>query len=319
MNRNIVWPMLLTICALAMTARAENRALIIGIGMAYSPPDQRILGPAQDVILATALAQQLGFSEAHIKILPEEKATKDSIVQGLQWLLEGVQAGEKAFIHYSGHGTRLSTGDERQGTGCTAALVPVDFDGTSVRKLLTATEFNRYLQPLRERATVILFLDACFSGGITKGLYIVGDKLAKYYEVKGAPQCHTAVNDKALLGLDTKAMLPHDQLVGLTATADNELAFGDLSRSGKGSLFTQALYDRMTAPVQPGQRVTFNALREQVTIQIHEVSRRFRKLPHPPNSLAMPRSLPRMCSFLLPTHHQIPRAASMRPGTRRRS
>ena len=90
MNRNVVWPMLLTICALAMTARAENRALIIGIGMAYNPPDQRILGPAKDVALATALAQQLGFREAHIKILPEEKATKDNIVQGLQWLLEGV-------------------------------------------------------------------------------------------------------------------------------------------------------------------------------------------------------------------------------------
>jgi len=282
MNRNVVWPMLLTICALAMTARAENRALIIGIGMAYNPPDQRILGPAQDVALATALAQQLGFREAHIKILPEEKATKDHIVQGLQWLLEGVQAGEKAFIHYSGHGTRLSTGDGRQGTGCTAALVPVDFDGTSVRKLLTAAEFNRYLQPLRERATVILFLDACFSGGITKGLYVVEDKLAKYYEVKGASQCNTAVNDKALLGLDAKAIPPHDQLVGLTATADNELAFGDLTRSGKGSLFTQALYDRITAPMQPGQRVTFNALREWVTIQIHEVSRRFRKLPHTP-------------------------------------
>jgi hypothetical protein len=57
MNRNVVWPMLLTICALTMTARAENRALIIGIGMAYNPPDQRILGPAQDVTLATALAQ----------------------------------------------------------------------------------------------------------------------------------------------------------------------------------------------------------------------------------------------------------------------
>jgi hypothetical protein len=94
--------------------------------------------------------------------------------------------------------------------------------------------------------------------------------------------CQTAVNAKALLGLDAKAILPHDQLVGLTATADNELAFGDLTRSGKGSLFTKALYDRMTAPMQPGQRVTFNALREQVTIQSHEVSRRFRKLPHTP-------------------------------------
>ncbi len=273
--------LLLLLSACLTPARAEDRALIIGIGLGYGGSVRQIAGPARDVALATTLAERLGFHRAQIRILAEKEATKAAILTGLRWLVEGVQAGEKAFIHYSGHGTRRPTPTQE----CTAALVPVDFTGTEEHLLLKATEFNTYLQPLRARATVILLLDACFSGGVTRSLTTPAPEVVKYHAGTGQLGCDKAVNAFVVPQTGTRTALAADGLIALTATADNELAFGDLTSSGKGSLFTQALADILAAHSQPPQHLTFQALRAQAAARISDVSRRYKYLPHTPQLL----------------------------------
>lgn len=271
----------LLLSAFLAPARAEDRALIIGIGLGYGGSVGQIKGPARDVALATTLAEHLGFRRAQMRILAEKEATKAAILTGLRWLGEGVQAGEKAFIHYSGHGARRPTPTQE----CTAALVPVDFTGTQEHLLLKATEFNTYLQPLRTRATVILLLDACFSGGVTRSLTTPEPQMVKYHAGKGQSDCDKAVNAFVVPQTGTRTALAADGLVALTATADNELAFGDLTSSGKGSLFTQALADKLLASGQAPQTLTFQALRAQAAAHISDVSRRYKYLPHTPQLL----------------------------------
>jgi hypothetical protein len=287
----------------AALAQAEDRALIIGIGMAYHGSVHQIEGPARDVALATALAQQLGFHRPQMRILAETQATRKAIVDGLRWLSEGVQAGDKAFIHYSGHGTRCPAPTQE----CIAALVPVDFTGTEEHLLLKAAEFNTYLQPLRARATVILLLDACFSGGVTRALAAPEPQFVKYHAFKGQPDCARAINDPLLLQTGGSSFQPgeamrssspqrgevgrggaEDRLIALTATAVNELAFGDLTRSGKGSLFTQALTDILATYGRNPQALTFQTLRTQAAAQISDVSRSYKYLPHTPQLLGNP-------------------------------
>ena len=277
-HANVPGTCLVLLCLLAVSAWADNRALIIGIGSAY-PPGKQIVGPAQDVVLAERLARQLGFQT--MTVLAEDKATKHNILEGLQWLNTGVQAGEKVFVYYSGHGTQFM-----QAGTCTTALVPVDVVDTGSRTFLTTEEFNRLLQPLRERATVLLMLDACFSAAMTKSLAPQDSQFSKYYVVKGNLQCGQAANEPPFLhGMHRKSATAHDRLVAFTATAENEVAYGDVSRSGQGSLFTQATMDLLTVALSQHQRLTFNAWRDATAARIREVSRAYRLLPHTPQLL----------------------------------
>lgn len=53
------------------------------------------------------------------------------------------------------------------------------------------------MQELRKDATVILIIDSCFSGTITRDLYVQQEEIAKYHEYeKGASrQYNQAVED----------------------------------------------------------------------------------------------------------------------------
>lgn len=295
---------------------AENRALIIGIGQSYHGKVKPILGPGQDVVLATELAARLGFQPHQRRILREGEATKQAILRELAWLQDGVHAGDTALIYYSGHGTRLPTPSQ----ACTAALAPVDFTGTEINLLLQAAEFNRFLEPLRQRATVIVLLDACFSGGLTRSRTDAAPQMVKYHALdKGASACDQAINDPQLIQAplaEHRTALSQaghealaDRLVALTATAANELAFGDLTRSGKGSLFTQAIADLV---LRPGQTppLTFAALRDHATARIGDVSRAYKHLPHTPQLLGNPALFTHPLS-LDPRREPVERGASL--------
>lgn len=262
-------------------AQAENRALIITIGLGYSRNHiAPIQGPGKDAELAQALARQMGFTEAQITVLREEAATREAILQGLTWLNDGVKAGERALLYYSGHGTQVPV--QAASEGCMAALVPVD--ARQPEHLLLADTLHAALQPLRQRAHVVLLVDACFSGAITKALYDrAEEQVSKYYDDKSAPRCAEAINHKSvevLLAKDYAATT--DQLVAITATAHNEVAWGDLTRSGKGSLFTQALFDIVEESRGQESSLTFQAVRERAAARIYEVARRYTKPPHVP-------------------------------------
>src|SRR5262249_25173733 len=189
----VVW--VLAVGTLPVAVQAENRALIIGIGMGYARYNiNPIRGPEKDVELAQALAQQLGFTASQIKILREDAATKEAIVRGLQWVNEGVKEGDRALVYYSGHGTEVPTKANAADDDCMAALVPVD-TRTGGGRLLLADELNRLLDPLRQRAKVLMLVDACFSGSITKNLYrYEGDQLSKYYDEKSGQSCNDPIN-----------------------------------------------------------------------------------------------------------------------------
>jgi len=62
-------------------------------------------------------------AEENDKLLP----TRDNILKGINWLVEGAQAGDQLFFYYSGHGSCVpdKSGDEDDGFDET--IVPVDY------------------------------------------------------------------------------------------------------------------------------------------------------------------------------------------------
>jgi metacaspase-1 len=279
MQRTMLLGLVVALGTFAAVAYAENRVLIIGIGPGYGR--NSIVGPERDVELVRSLAKQLGFTESQMKVLRDKEATKAAIIAGLKWVDEGVKEGERALVYFSGHGTQVPTKDSDTDDGCMAALVPVD------EKLLLAKELNGYLQPLRQRAKVAMFIDACFSGSITKALYDPEEEhLSKYYEDKSARKCNQAINlNKSLAVFEDKATgggPATNQLVAITATASNEVAWGDVTGSGKGSLFTQSLADIATESRGQEPRLTFHALCDRAAVRIQQVAERYNKIRHTP-------------------------------------
>ncbi len=161
---------------------AEDRALIIGIGQGYrSYGINPILGPERDVELMVPFAKAMGFSS--IRTIREEAATRQAIIEGFEWVKQGVKPGEKAFIFYSGHGTQIP---DPESAGCAQAIVPVD------KRFIINHEIGRWLKGM-ERSKVIFIVDSCFSGTITRSFYRFSDNNIKYYKATDS-SCGQAVN-----------------------------------------------------------------------------------------------------------------------------
>lgn len=260
----------LLVLLLTGLAGAENRALLIGIGQGYRAYNiNPIKGPEKDVDLARGLAEKLGFEKSQMRILREEEATSKAIKEGLSWVEEGVRGGGKALFYYSGHGTQIASGS---GEGCQELLVPVD--STSNEKLINFAEIRKFLNAIKS-AEVVFIIDACFSGTITKSVYNWSAENIKYLD-KGA-KCGQAVNVKSFAVVtDIKG---DSRIVGMAATASNEVAYGDLTGSGKGSIFTQALADIVN---EKGLKVTFRNIRDEAAGRVRAISERYNMIPHTP-------------------------------------
>ncbi len=270
MRRTVCFFIVVTLL-LSVPAIAEDRALVIGIGPAY----QRfginpISGPERDVDLAVSLAKTMGFTT--IKTIREDAATGQAILEGFRWVKAGVGPGERALIYYSGHGAQIP--DPENKDACAQAIVSVD------KKLIINHEIGRWLKGM-ERSKVIFLIDSCFSGTITKSFYRFSDTNIKFY--KGAPACGVPVNAKAALTRSFSVVKDEDiqkNVVALTATATNEVAYGDLTGGGRGSLFTQAIFDT----VRQNKDISFRQLRDASASSIRQTCDRTRppQIPHTP-------------------------------------
>jgi len=90
--------------------------------------------------------------------------TRDNIIDGVRWLVDGAQPGDVLFMHYSGHGSQVrdDTGDEEDGKDET--LCPVDYSSGG---MITDDElFQELVAPLPPGCRLIALMDCCHSGTI---------------------------------------------------------------------------------------------------------------------------------------------------------
>jgi uncharacterized caspase-like protein len=132
--------------------------LAIGID-SYKDKDLTLRGAGND---ANVLLETLGqyssplFREVMPKRLINEAATKQGILEGIDWLKGKMTANDVAVIFYAGHGA-LEKGE--------FYLLPQDVDPKNLAKSgLSRTEIKKQMQRLPGK--VVLLLDACHSGAI---------------------------------------------------------------------------------------------------------------------------------------------------------
>jgi hypothetical protein len=253
---------------------AEDRALLIGVGdyTHSSVPD--LPGIDLDISIMEKNAKRMGFDA--IKILRDEHATLNNVVHTMDdFLVKGVSADDRVLIYYSGHGTRIpdTNGDETEDQA-DEVLVMHDAElntingRPSVSGVLLDDDFNALLKKIPSR-NVLILIDACNSGTMTKGLItesVLGDNLttvSKFLSYPGMP-----LVSKGNF-MPTQAQTS-DNYVAISAAGDDEFA----QATDKGSLFTLGLQLALNKAEKDKTPITPTELKNQADAFIQQENKR---------------------------------------------
>jgi len=218
---------------------STRSALIIGISE-YAVAGATVLdGVRFDMASSTKIANAMGIPDTQIKYLKNADATKENILKALNQLAETTQDGSRAFIYFSGHGTR-----ELIDESCVEGLLT--YEG----KTITHQEFAKATQSLVKSADkVITMIDACHAEGVAppKGQTRAISKTLftpKFFAKSGnaANSCSVVAN------LKTRGLLPEitrlgglqENFVQITSSRPDEQS---LDQPGMGGLATVAIRD----------------------------------------------------------------------------
>lgn len=152
----------------AKTARTPNRrALLIGINN-YPDPSNVLEGCVNDVFLMSSVLQESGFDPEDIRVVLDDRATTEGIMERLDWLLDGVQDKDERMLFFSGHGAQIpgyNVKDEPDHVD--ECLVPYDFDWSPARAIRDKQFCEMYSQ-LPYGSYFVAMFDCCHSGGLTR-------------------------------------------------------------------------------------------------------------------------------------------------------
>ena len=144
-----------------------NKALLVGINK-YKIADSDLSGCVNDATnVRDVLLKYLGFEIGDIRLITDERATKDAIIEGLKWLVKGAKVKDRLLFHFSGHGSQVRdlNGDELSDR-LDEILCPHDMDwnGTYIKD----DDLEKIFRGLPKGINLEVLLDSCHSGTGTR-------------------------------------------------------------------------------------------------------------------------------------------------------
>ncbi len=143
----------------------ERRALLIGIDRYADPRIPTLGGCVNDTYLLSAALQEQGFEAHEIRLLHNERATRDGVLERLDWLLEDIDSGAERVLAFSGHGDQVPVYDlNGEPDHLDEVLVTHDYDFEAGSGIRDDTLYEWYAN-LPYEARLMMILDCCHSGG----------------------------------------------------------------------------------------------------------------------------------------------------------
>ncbi len=134
-----------------------KRALIVGIN--YAGTGHALRGCINDAHNVHKLVlEELGFSQT--KLVLEEAATTQGILDGLRWLVDGVKPGDVILFHFSGHGSQVRSNIEPDGLD--EIICPIDINWRD--KVIKDDHMKAIFDKVPNGVNVTVILDCCHSG-----------------------------------------------------------------------------------------------------------------------------------------------------------
>ena len=155
-----------------------DRALVVGVDRYADPGFTDLRGAGRDARnIRRLLTEHLGFDADQIRLLADEAATRDGIVNGIRdWLVDGTRPGARALFYFAGHGYFQTDEDDDEPDGYDEALVPHDARLISretrpmqVANLILDDEIRILLDGLDDRRVHVI-VDSCHAGTMTRSL-----------------------------------------------------------------------------------------------------------------------------------------------------
>ena len=220
-------------------ATSNRTALIIGVGeYGYTGPSS-LLGVKHDMVSASKIAAAMDIPSANIVYLKDAEATKANILAALKKLGEKTGEGSRAFVYFSGHGTRQKMGDD-----CVEGLLTYEGGTISHQEFATATK-----KLATSADKFVTLIDACHSEGVVPpqalSRRLLQNQLTpKFFSKSDRPAnaCEVVSNMKtrSLLNEVTRIGGLQENFVQITSSRPDEVS---LDQPDKGGLATQAMRD----------------------------------------------------------------------------
>jgi metacaspase-1 len=256
---------LFAVCCLPLAARAEQRALLVGVGK-YVHPNIDLPGIDLDLERMRETLKLMGFSDRQIHTLQDEQATSTNVISEFgTWLREGVQPNDQVVFYFSGHGSNVPdlNGDETDGVDEVLVTHDMRFNRSKTHPLTGVViddKIGEMLDAIPSKH-ILVIVDACHSGTITRTLVLKNRSLGsepvfvKSFNYPGMP---LPLPRKTRLTRGLERNTTQMNFVSLTAAADTEAAIG----TAHGGIFTIGLTEAAKRLSSERQSVTVKELRD---------------------------------------------------------
>lgn len=178
--------------------------MVIGIGT-YEDPEWIRIGGDRDVKMVVEMLKLNSFHD--IVTLEQEEATKSAIVVEFKALAERCADGDTVYIHFSGHGQRMTDVDGDEEDGWDESWIPYDAyrkycDKDHGERHLCDDEIGVLLTNIRkkvgERGVIAVVVDACHAGDSTRKPAKSGGTVRGVYDNFIIPGKHRANKRKQI-------------------------------------------------------------------------------------------------------------------------
>jgi len=159
----------------------KPKLYILAIGVSkYQNNDLRLQfasKDAKDFVEAMKLQKGKLYQDVVVKLLTDEEATKDDILDGLEWLQREVTSKDVAMVFIAGHGVNDSTG--------VYYYLPANADLEKLKRTGVAySDLKNTVSGLAGK--VLMFVDTCHSGNVFGGKRAVTDITGVINELSSA-------------------------------------------------------------------------------------------------------------------------------------
>lgn len=154
----------------------SRRALVFGLGQ-YEDKGWNTIHGDRDVPIVIEMLEEIGYDD--IRSLINAQATKQRMVNSMRELAGRCNPGDHVYIHFSGHGQRMTDTDGDEEDGWDEAWIPYDAclkysPEDRGEKHLTDDEIGILLSEIRRRigetGQLLVVVDACHSGDSSRNL-----------------------------------------------------------------------------------------------------------------------------------------------------
>jgi len=196
----------------------------------------------KDVPLVLSLLSNFGYNQDNIVTLVNSQATKNNIKDAFVKLAKTCDQGDVVYIHYSGHGQRVSDIDGDEKDGWDESWIPYDayrsyceFDRGE--KHLIDDEVYKYLVAIKnkigEKGKILVTVDACHSGDSSYGIDSFGSR--DEYAIRG-------VADAFVIPYKTYSFAVKGPERWLTLSACKSYQYNQEMKNPRVGILTYALY-----------------------------------------------------------------------------